>query len=225
MKTFSFLQALLLSAACFCLSSAIAEDPKFAPATIEMYRCQDVLQMTMDLLPLCADAGWDVGSITKAAQAEAECEYPIRKAYNERDRKDPNDKRVEEAEERRESLLKAALSSKQIQQLQELKRITDLIDDEDDAASEAYAQAYAKKLPAIVFKSPVLTPKEVSGWKVSLEDVREVLEKMQKDPRLASPKIQAAIGLAQEALKKAPEKAEALLRQLTETLQKAEVVM
>lgn len=77
----------------------------------------------------------------------------------------------------------------------------------------------------IVSKSPILTAKEVSGWKITLQDVSEVLQEMKKKTNLASPKIQSAIDLAQEALKRSPEKAAALVKQLTETLQKAEVVM
>ncbi|WP_395752515.1 hypothetical protein [Prosthecobacter sp.] len=48
---------------------------------------------------------------------------------------------------------------------------------------------------------------------------------MKKNPNLATPKIQSAIGVAQKALKSSPEKASALVKQLTETVPKAEVAM
>lgn len=181
--------------------------------------------MTLDLLPLCVHDDWDVPSITKAAQACAQYEYEERKAYKNLDHDKPNYKTVENVKERRDKFLQAVLTQKQIQQLLELKGITDLINEQDDAASDAYASAYEKKLREIVSKSPVLTAKEVSGWKITLQDVSEVLQEMKKKPNLASPKIQSAIDLAQEALKRSPEKASALVKQLTETLQKAEVVM
>lgn len=225
MKAPLSIRALLVAAVCFFLGSANAAEPKFHPAVVEMHRCQDALQMTLDLLPLCAHDDWDVPSITKAAQAHVQYKYEERKAYDNLDHDKPNYKAVEDVKERRNKFLQAVLTQKQIQQLLELNAITDLIYEQDDAASDAYASAYGKKLIEIVSKSPVLTAKEVSGWKITLQDVSEVLQEMKKKPNLASPKIQSSIDLAQEALKRSPEKAAALVKQLTETLQKAEVAM
>jgi hypothetical protein len=225
MRAFLSINALLVAAACFCLKSANAADTKFHPAVIEMYRCQDALQMTLDLLPLCTHDDWDVQSITKAAQAHAQYEYEIRKACKDWDPKNPNDKPVKEAEERRDQFWEASLTKNQIHQLLELKGITDLISEQSGAASDAYAASYAKKLPEIISKSQVLTAQEVSGWKISVQDLSEVLQEMKNNPKLAFPEIQSAVVLSQEALKDFPEKAAALVKQITETLQKGEVVM
>ncbi len=223
MKAFSSIHALLLAAAFFCLGPANADETKFHPFVIEMYRCQDVIQMTLDLLPLCADDAWDALSITKAAEAHAQHESEERKVYKQWNPKKPDYKALEDARERLDHSLKTSLTREKIHQLRDLKSLSDLIDEQGDDASAAYASTYAKYLRKIVSQSPVLTAKEVSGWKITLQDVSEILQAMKKNPKLASPEIQSAITLSEKALKRSPEKAEALAKQLTETLKKAEV--
>lgn len=181
--------------------------------------------MTLDLLPLCAQDDWDAASITKAAQAHAQHECELRKVYEDVDSKKSDFKPVEDAEARHDKFLQESLTQKQIHQLRELKGITDLINSQNDDVSDAYASAYAAKLRAIISKSPVRTAKEISSWKITLQDVNEILQAMKKSPKLSSPEIQSAIDRSLEGLKKCPEKADALLKQLTEILQKAEVIM
>ncbi len=222
MRTFSAIHALLVTAACFFLGSANAAEEKFHPFVIELWRCQHALEWTFNLLPLCARDDWDVPSITKAAQAYAKYECELGTATNGLDMKKPDYKPVVDAKERRDKFLQAALTQKQIRQLFELKGVTDLIYEQADEVSDAFASTYADKLPIIVSKSPVLTPQEVSGWEIPLQDVTEILQRMKKHPKLSSPEIQSAIDLAQVALKNSPQKAAALLKQVTETVKKNE---
>ena len=223
MGAFLSISAWLVAATCFCLGSANAAEGKFTPFVIELSRCHDAMKMTLNMLPLCSYDDWDVPAITKAAQAQAQYKCDIVQAIETTDIKNkPDDRPFKEAKDRRDKLLETALTPKQIQQLLDFKGMTDLITEEVEDSSGAYGRAYWKKADEIVSKSPVRTAQEVSGWSIPLQDLNELLQEIKKNPELASPEIQSAIGLSQEALKSSPHKAAALVRQITETLLKNE---
>jgi hypothetical protein len=64
---------------------------------------------------------------------------------------------------------------------------------------------------------------EISKWEITIRDVGDVLSALKNDPKLVNADIQSAIGDLQDVLKRHPQKAAALAKQLTSTLKKADV--
>jgi hypothetical protein len=194
---------------------AYAEETKVHPWTVELYRTQNALEMTLDLLPLCAHDHWDAHKIAKVAEALAQFRFESWKASNALDLKAPNYQAFEQAMKRRDDLLKATLTDDQLSDLSKLKKLSEIIEAQGREARDAWALYIGAKGIGMLGKG--------REWEITIDDLGDVLSALKSDSKLANANIQSAIGTLQDVLKRHSQKGTALAKQLTSTLKKADV--
>jgi|GEM_PF-6642712 len=210
------IKALIFMAQCF--GGAYAAETKIDPWVVELYRTQHVLKMSLDLLPLCAQDDWDAQTVAKVAEALAQYKFDSLKASNDLDLKAPNYEAIERAKKRHEDFLTAALTNDQLNDFFKLKKLSAMLEAQGREANDACTLHIGAIGMEVLGNAD-----EISKWEITIRDVGDVLSALKSDPKLVNADIQSAIGALQDVLKRHPQKAAALAKQLTSTLKTADV--
>ena len=201
-----------------CFGGVYAADTKMHPWVVELYRTQNALEMTLDLLPLCAHDDWGGQTVAKVADALARYTFESIKASNALDLKAPNYEPMEQLKKRHEDFLTATLTNDQLNDFFKLKKLSRTVEAQGREANDACAVLLGAKGMGVLGKA-----EEISKWEITIQDLDDVLSALKNDPKLVKAEIQSAISALQDVLKRHTQKAAALANQLTSTLKKADV--
>jgi len=201
-----------------CFRGAYGAEAQTAPWVIELYRSQHALRMTLNMLPMCSQDDWDAQTLTKVAQILAQYRFESLSATNLLHMETPNLEALRKAKDRSDELLKETLNRDQITELFKLKLISEIIEQQSDDADKAFTLVCGDQLMKVFDRV-----EEITDWEITTQDVHDVLIALRDEPKLANASIQSALGTLQDVLKRHPQKAAALAKQLTSTLKKADV--